>query len=242
MSDAIACRAESGSCEAAMRREDPEGNHLMKSSGIFPRAIASHIAVPALLACVGCGLFQGSKPEGEPASSSQGAASNAQPGKKKLTTEETLAEMSLNDGFTLLYELMGKESDVDKILILRNASEPTQAIVQEIAKTCAAAKEHLDLLAKQNRLLHLDHHELPRAEIDAREAIAWSTTKKLILGAEFELKLVLTQISSTEYAAFLALTLADRDKDKERKAWLQELGKSFQELHQKIVQRLMVKP
>jgi hypothetical protein len=137
---------------------------------------------------------------------------------------------------------MGKESDVDMILMLRNASPPTQAIVREIANACTAAREHLDLLAKTHPLLRLNYNDLPKSEIDTRDAIAWATTKKLLLGSEFELKLVLTQISATEYAAFLAQTLADRDQDKERQAWLKDQAASFKDLHQRIVQRLMVRP
>jgi hypothetical protein len=137
---------------------------------------------------------------------------------------------------------MGKESDVDKILILRNASIPTQTIVQEISKVCATAEEHLETFAELHPLLELDRHELPKAEVDTREAIEWATTKKLLLGVDFELKLILTQVSATEYAAFLAQTLAERDKDEERKAWLEGMAKNFQDLHQKVVQRLTVKP
>ena len=91
-------------------------------------------------------------------------------------------------------------------------------------------------------LLRLDYHDLPKAEVDARDAIEWATTKKLLLGVEFELKLLLTQVSATEYAAFLAQTLAARDSDKERKAWLMENAAIFENLHRKIAQRLTVKP
>lgn len=216
----------------------------MKSRDIHPRDLVSLLPLLGPLAFVGCGLLPWTKPEGETqaTTSPQATASNAAPaGKRELTAEETLKELSLNDGFTLLYELMDKESDVDKILIFRNASIPTQTIVREIAKVCTGAKQHLDRLAEQNPLLRMDHHDLPRAEMDTREAIEWATTKKLLLGVEFELKLILTQISATEYAAFLAQTLADRDQDKERKAWIKDLAKSFQDLHQKIVQRLKVK-
>jgi len=213
----------------------------MKASDIHSRDLLSLIALLGLLAWVGCGLFPSSKPEGT--ASQQATASNDAPaGKKRSTAEETSKELRLNGGFTLLYELMAKESDVDRILILRNASIPTQALAREIAEVCTTAKQHLDSLSKQNPLLRMENNDLPRAEIDVREAIEWATTKKLLLGSEFELKLILTQISATEYAAFLAQTLAGRDQDKERKVWLKELATRFQDLHQKLVQRLMVKP
>jgi hypothetical protein len=203
----------------------------MKYRVVHQRACLSLITMLGPIVFVGCGLFSGTTPDGD-----------AQPEKKQLTAQETQEELSLNDGFALLYELMGKESDVDKILILRNASLPTQAIVREIATVCTNAKEHLDSLAKENSLLWLDQKDLPKTEVDTREAIEWATTKKLLMGVEFELKLILTQVSATEYAAFLSQTLAERDIDEARKAWLEDLAKSFQSLHQKIVQRLTVKP
>lgn len=213
----------------------------MISSANYPRDWVTNLVLLGPLALVSCSLLPCAKPQAT--TPLQARASNGTTASKKaLTAEETKKEMSLNHGFTLLYELMSKESDVDKIFILRNASTPTQAIVREIATVCTNAKERLDELAKENPLLPLDHNDLPTAEIDTREAIEWATTKKLLLGSDFELKLILTQIAATEYAAFLAESLADRDQDKERKAWLMELAKSFKDLHQLVVQRLMVKP
>jgi hypothetical protein len=207
-----------------------------QAASAFQHVPLSLIALLGPLAFVGCGLLPWTNSEGE-------AASNAgQADKKQLTQQETQQELTLNDGFTLLYELMVQESEVDGILILRSASVPTQTIVRQIAKDCTAAKEHLDSLAKQNPLLWLNYHDLPKAEVDTRKAIEWATTKRLLLGGEFELKLILTQVSATEYAAFLAETLADRDKDGERKTWLEGLAKNFKDLHQKVVQRLTVKP
>ena len=184
----------------------------MTSRDVHPRDLVSLLALLGSLAFVGCGVLPWTKPDEKTLATTAAAPA----GKKELTAEEKLKELRLNDGFTLLYELMGKESDVDKILIFRNASMPTQTIVREIAKVCITAKDHLDSLAKKSPLLRMNQHDLPKAEMDTREAIEWATTKKLLLGSEFEVKLILTQISATEYAAFLAQTLADRDQDKER--------------------------
>src|ERR1041385_5398082 len=217
----------------------------MEPKTTYPRIIRPFLLLLAPLALSGCGLFSWSKPEEElraPPPPSVTPYEIAKAAKKQLTPEEAQEELSLNDGFTLLYELMVKESDVDKILILRNASPPTQNVIHQIASMCATARDHLDAFAKVHPLLRLDHHDLPKAEVDTREAIKWATTKKLLLGVECELKLVLTQVSATEYAAFLAQTLADQDKDEQRKAWLVEMAKIFQSLHQKVVQRLAVKP
>jgi hypothetical protein len=149
--------------------------------------------------------------------------------------------LRLNHGYTLLYELMGKQSDVDKILILRDASEPTQAVIHEIAAACTNAKKQLEVFAKGDPQLHMDLKDLPEAEVDTRAAIQSATTKKLLLGSGFELKLILTQVSATEYGAFLARTLADLDPDKVRVAWLKELEKNLQDLYQKVVGRLAVR-
>lgn len=217
----------------------------MESRVILQRCALSFMVLLGPFVFVGCGLFSWTKSEGQPPSPTPPSATAlevAAAGKKQSTAKEAQQELSLNGGFSLLYELMVKESDVDKILILRNASVPTQTIVHEIASACATAKEHLDTFAKLHPLLRLDYHDLPKAEVDARDAIEWATTKKLLLGVEFELKLLLTQVSATEYAAFLAQTLAARDSDKERKAWLLEIAAIFENLHRKVAQRLTVKP
>jgi len=217
---------------------------MMKASVIHKRAPLSLFLLLGPTSLVGCGLFPWTKPEGEARATTSPPTngSRTEQAEKKLSTaQETREELGLNDGFTLLYDLMGKESGVDKILILRNASVQTQTVIREISKVCATAKADLEKFAKLHPLLEMDRRDLPKAEVDTREAIEWATTKKLLLGGDFELKLILTQVSATEYAAFLTETLAERDKDKERKAWLEGMAKIFQDLHQKIVQRLTVK-
>jgi hypothetical protein len=222
-----------------------EDRQMMRSGAINRYGSLSVLAMLGPLALAGCGLFPWTRSDSEAprAAAPPGTAKNTpRVERKHLTLEETKEELRLNDGFALLYDLMDKESGVDKILVLRSASAPTQEIIRRIAKECAAAKEHLDSLAKANSLLRLDYQDLPRAEVDTRKAIEWATTKKLLFGVGFELKLILTQVSATEYAAFLAESLAARDRDEERKAWLGEAAERFKGLHQEIVQRLAVKP
>lgn len=196
------------------------------------------------LALAGCSLFSWMAPE-EPPRPANASESNSPDPKQIAKKPAALVPaklLRLNHGYSLLYELMGKEGDVDKILILRDASAPTQEVIHQIATFCTTAKKQLDTFPERDPQLQLTLKDLPEAEVDTRAAIEWATTKKLLLGSGFELKLILTQVSATEYGAFLCQTLVDLDPDKERKVWLKDMAKGLLDLHHRIVDRLTVKP
>src|SRR5688572_21080656 len=63
-----------------------------------------------------------------------------------------------NQGYALLYVLLGKNQDVDKILTIKSTTPATAAIVKDIAKLCKDAKLKLDEFAKEDSTLGMAAH------------------------------------------------------------------------------------
>src|SRR5262245_8942117 len=51
-------------------------------------------------------------------------------------------------GYSLLYEIVSKQSNLDKALIFKNPSEPTRKLIRQIAETSTTAKRQLEEFAK----------------------------------------------------------------------------------------------
>src|ERR1039457_3573349 len=75
-----------------------------------------------------------------------------------------------NEGYSLLYQLVGQESDAAKILIIKHADPPIAAIVKEIANTWGQTKKQLDLFHQEDRHLNLEMTHLPEIEQKSRAA------------------------------------------------------------------------
>lgn len=145
-----------------------------------------------------------------------------------------------NEGFSLLYDLATKQSDVDKILILKHVDAKTAKEIKEIAQTFRQAQEQLDAFAHQDSSLNFKTKHLPVLEVKTRESIQSTTTKDLLFssGKEFELRLLLTQVQALDYASHLAGVLEDQDDNKERKSFLSEFSKQCDQHHKNVMQLL----
>ncbi len=77
-------------------------------------------------------------------------------------------------------------------------------------------------------------------ETATRERIASDKTEILLgsSGEAFEVNLLLAQAEGTNYGAALARTLAEYERDADRRGWLNETGKHFSSLRQQVVERL----
>lgn len=162
------------------------------------------------------------------------------PAPKARTFDATEAER--NQGYALLYILLGKNQDVDKILSIKSTTPATEAIIKDIARLCKDAKIKLDEFAKQDPTLGMAAHGLPKYEQQTREAIESTTTKRLLFvsGDTFEVRLLQTQAQSTDYLAHLALMLAENDKNDERAEYLKKLSKQAEVYYNQTMERLTV--
>jgi hypothetical protein len=118
-----------------------------------------------------------------------------------------------NQAYSLLYKLMSDESDVAKILIIKQAGAPVVAVVKDIATFAQSSKKQLDDFQKSDPQLHFDQPDLPALEQESRDLAAKTEGRDLLTssGKNFEVRLVFTQSQAMSYAAQLAKPLADHE-------------------------------
>ena len=76
-----------------------------------------------------------------------------------------------DEGYSLLYTLAYKQSNVGKILIIKSASAKVSAEIKQIAEVFSQAKERLDGFAKEDSSLSFKMSHLPSMEEKTRAAI-----------------------------------------------------------------------
>ncbi len=145
-----------------------------------------------------------------------------------------------DEGYSLLYTLADKQSNVDKILIVKHTSAKISAEIKQIAQVFGQAKEQLDGFAKQDSGLSFKMSHLPPMEEKTRAAIESATTKDLLFssGKAFELRLLLTQAQALDYGGHLATQLADQDGNPKRKEFLTQFAKQCEQHHKQVVELL----
>jgi len=145
-----------------------------------------------------------------------------------------------NEGYSLLYQLMSQESDVAKILIIKQTEPPVTDVIKEIAKTCDQAKKELEMFHEKDRHLSFEMANLPQIEQKTRDAIKSTKTKQLLFsnGKTFERRLLFTQAQAMNYGAHLAKVLHDQDDNPVRKIFLAMLSDHCTALHDKTIDLL----
>jgi hypothetical protein len=145
-----------------------------------------------------------------------------------------------NEGYGLLYELTGKEQNVDKILIVKSANSKVAVEIKNIAQLFGQAHDQLDAFAKQDARLRFGTTRLPTLEKKTRESIESQTTKDLLLssGRDFDLQLLLTQAQALQYASHLAKELDGQDDNTHRKSFLNQFSKQCEQQHQRVIHLL----
>jgi hypothetical protein len=142
-----------------------------------------------------------------------------------------------NEGYSLLYQLVGQESDAAKILIIKHADIPIADIIKEIANTCGQAKKELDQFHEKDRHLNLEMAHLPEIEQKARASIQSTVTKQLLFssGKTFEVRFLFTQAEAMNYASHLAQVLQDEEDNPARKEFLATLSERCTTLHDRVM-------
>jgi hypothetical protein len=145
-----------------------------------------------------------------------------------------------NEGYSLLYELVSKNADVNKILMIKHTDRRFSAMIKEIAQTCGEAQKQLEQFREQDLHLNLTVTNLPVPERNTRKAIASTETRLLLTssGKDFEIQLALTQIEAMNYAAHLAKVLQEQDDNELRKSYLERFSKRCSDLRDQMVRFL----
>ncbi len=132
------------------------------------------------------------------------------------------ANADLARGYALLYQLVNDESGLSQILILKSVTPKTKLLIDEITDSSKRAEKHLKAIPRRDP-------GMPKAEVDTRASISSATGMRL-LGAgndRFEVELLLTQTSATEYGSNMATVLAKMETRPDEKAWLQAFAKEY---------------
>ena len=143
-----------------------------------------------------------------------------------------------NEGYSLLFELASKESDVDKILILKHAQAPITAEIKAIAMTFQKCRTQLEAFKKTDPSLRFQASDFPALEKKTRDAIESTTTKRLLIsaGENFERELLLTQLQSLDYGSHLAGVLQAQDNIQQRRAFLVQFANECEQHHDRVMQ------
>lgn len=146
-------------------------------------------------------------------------------------------------GFALLYQILGQERQVSKLLMIKEERDELETVIDAIDSICDAAYERLEELAKQRPRLDLSDTGLPADEVRTRLAIAATRRDQLLAatGREFEMQLLWTQNEALTYASHLADTLARSEPDPARLAFARALWKDLTRLLQDV-QNLLHRP
>jgi hypothetical protein len=142
-----------------------------------------------------------------------------------------------NQGYSLLYELLGKERHVNRVLLIKKETPEVGDLIDEIARHTGDAADQLKEFTKADPTLDLNQVDLPLAERKVRSSIESAQTKELLTssGREFELRLLLTQAEALTYGRHLAKVLAEHDNDVRRRLFFENLSRQFEGLHQKVM-------
>jgi hypothetical protein len=162
---------------------------------------------------------------------SLGCASAGSPGRMQDSSA------SSGNGYALLYEILGKERQVSRLLLIKFERDELETVIDAIAETSDRAFDRLEAFEKADPRLSLRDTGLPGEEVRTRQSIAATRQSQLLAasGRELELELLLSQNEALTYIAHLVDTMSRRETDQERLAFLRELWKEMTLLQEDVV-------
>jgi hypothetical protein len=145
-----------------------------------------------------------------------------------------------NNAASLLYDLLGDEKNVSKLLIIKRDREELLRVIKDISKTAGEAHKKLERLAKEDSTLNLKNTALPPGEKATREAESKARAGELLhaSGADFEFKLLLTQAEALNYAKHLAEVAAQNEPQAARANVFREISGELRRRHGEILELL----
>jgi len=143
-------------------------------------------------------------------------------------------------GWALLYDLLGDEKDVSKLLIVKRDRPELKALIKQISDKAGKAHKEFEKFAKHDRALNLKDTGLPPAELETRKSISKEKAKSLLAekDKDFEIGLLLTQNEALTYGAHLAQTVASFEMNPEQNRFLRQLSTDLLDLRNKVVAML----
>lgn len=142
-----------------------------------------------------------------------------------------------DNALNLLHNLMGDESDLSKVLIIKNASPPIVQLLKDISKMAGAAQKNLESFSQTDPPRDWKRLGLPPGEAAVRDGMSKTKEHDLLhaSGKEFEFLVLLTQADAMGYGAQLARTAAENAPDPGRAAQLTLLSNHLNQLHADVL-------
>ncbi|HEX3889823.1 MAG TPA: hypothetical protein VHX90_03140 [Verrucomicrobiae bacterium] len=142
-----------------------------------------------------------------------------------------------NNSVSLLYDLLGNEKNVSKVLIIKGSREELHSLIKAISATAGIATKQLDQLAEKDATLNLRALELPAGEKATRDAISKTKEKELLFssGENFEFTLLLTQADALSYGWHLAKIAAENSTQPEQVQEFDSVSEAMQGLYKQVV-------
>jgi hypothetical protein len=140
-------------------------------------------------------------------------------------------------GYALLYELLGQERNVSKLLIVKRERDDFETVIEAISETAERAYEELGELGEADPSLNIADGALPAGELAARASVTASQTEALLTesGEEFEIRLMLAQSQALGYWVGLADSLSRAEPDPARLAFVQGLWRDGRRLQDSLL-------
>jgi hypothetical protein len=145
-----------------------------------------------------------------------------------------------NNAASLLYNLLGDEKNVGKILIIKHNSEELGRLIKAISEAAAADEKQMEQLATNDPSLDLHAIELPPGEKAARDAVARTKEHELLFssGQKFEFNLLLTQAEALSYGWHLANVTAENCPAPAEVQKFTTMGQVMEDLYDQVIARL----
>jgi hypothetical protein len=142
-----------------------------------------------------------------------------------------------NNSASLLYDLLGDEKNVSKVLLIKFDREELDQLIKAVSAMAGDGEKRLDELAKSDPSLNLRAIRLPVGEKATRDAIAKTKEKELLFssGENFEFTLLLTQADALSYGWHLAEIAAQNSSRPEQVREFTSLGVAMKDLYKQVV-------
>ncbi len=146
------------------------------------------------------------------------------------------SEAESRQGFALLYNLAGQQSELRDIFVIKHAGDEVKQIGHDISELNAEIHKALEKRFPGDTGVKKWGDGLPTAETQSRGFIQSVVTKRLMdrSGEEFETELMLTQTSALDYTSALLALLADVEKDNDFKKQLESWNKTVEKLQRRV--------
>jgi len=167
--------------------------------------------------------------------------SSTTPAPQSNTLEGRAPRAQDTHGYALLFELLGDEKNVSKLLIIKRERPELRDLIRDVAQRCGTAHEELERFAKADPALNLKTNGLPAVEVGTRDAIGKTKAKQLLneSGKEFELRLLIAQHEALTYGSHLAAAIAKAEANSQRAQFLRRLSSDLEVLENRVTSMLL---